>query len=87
MFHLFSNSNDWEILGQGGMRFEKSFKSYSNNQWLLFKEQTWFNMANIVHALMLNQNIIDERILITLRYQSLKGEVKPLMTFLISGGS
>jgi hypothetical protein len=44
-------------------------------------------MADIVHALMLNQNIIDERILITLRYQSLKGEVKPLMTFLISGGS
>ena len=54
------------------MRFEKSFKSYSNNQWLLYREQTWFNMINILHALILNQNIIDERILITLRNQSLK---------------
>jgi hypothetical protein len=54
------------------MRFEKSFKSYSNNQWLLYREQTWFNMTNILHALILNQNIIDERILITLRNQSLK---------------
>jgi hypothetical protein len=33
MFHLLSNSIDWEIIGQGGMRFEKSFKSYSNDQW------------------------------------------------------
>jgi len=49
------------------MRFEKSVKSYSNDQWLLCREQTWFNMTNILHALMLNQNIIDERILITLR--------------------
>jgi len=32
MFHLLSNSIDWEILGKGGMRFEKSFKSYSNDQ-------------------------------------------------------
>jgi hypothetical protein len=54
------------------MRFEKSFKSYSNNQWLLYREQIWFNMTNILHALILNQNIIDERILITLRNQSLK---------------
>jgi hypothetical protein len=30
-------------------------------------------MTDILHALMLNQNIIDERILITLRNQSLKG--------------
>jgi hypothetical protein len=30
-------------------------------------------MIDILHALMLNQNIIDERILITLRNQSLKG--------------
>jgi len=44
-------------------------------------------MADIVHALMLNQNIIDEIILIIMRYQSLKGEVKLLMTFLISGES
>jgi hypothetical protein len=67
MFNLFSNSIDWEIFGQGGMRFEKNFKSYSNDQWLLCREQTWFNMVDILHALMLNQNIIDERILMTLR--------------------
>jgi hypothetical protein len=36
---------------------------------------------------MLNQNIIDEKILITLRNQSLKGQVKSLMTFLIFKGS
>jgi hypothetical protein len=29
-------------------------------------------MSNILHALMLNQNIIDERILITLKNWSLK---------------
>jgi hypothetical protein len=73
MFHLFSNSIDWEIHGQGRMRFEKSFKSYSNDQWLLYREQTWFNMEHILYALMLNQNIINERILITLRNQLLKG--------------
>jgi hypothetical protein len=54
------------------MKFENSFKSYSNNQWLLYREQTWFNMSDILHALMLNQNIIDERILITLKNWSLK---------------
>ena len=54
------------------MRFEKSFKSYSNDQWLLYREQTWFNMIDILHALMLNQNNIHERILITLRNWSLK---------------
>jgi len=70
---MFSNSIDWEILGQGGMRFEKSFKSYSNDQWLLCREHRWFDMADILHALMLNQNIIDEMILITLQNQSLKG--------------
>jgi len=31
MFYLFSNNIDWEILGQGEIRFEKSFKSYSND--------------------------------------------------------
>ena len=36
------------------MRFEKSFKFYSNDQWLLCREQTWFNMIDILHALMLN---------------------------------
>jgi hypothetical protein len=36
------------------MRFEKSFKFYSNDQWLLCREQTWFNMTDILHALMLN---------------------------------
>jgi len=57
---MFSNSIDWEIIGQGGMRFEKSFKSYSNNQWLLLcQEQTWFNLADILHASILNRNIID----------------------------
>jgi len=73
MFYLFSNSIDWEILGQSGMRFEKSLKSYSNDQWLLCREQIWFNMTDILHTLMLNQNIIDERILITMRNRSLKG--------------
>ena len=73
IFHMFSNSIDWEILGQSGMRFEKSFKSYSNDQWLLCREQTWFDMADILHALMLNRNIINEKILITLQNQSLKG--------------
>jgi hypothetical protein len=57
MFYIFLNSIDWEIIGQGGMKFEKSLKSYSNDQWLLCKKQTWFNMANILHALMLNHNI------------------------------
>jgi hypothetical protein len=53
------------------MRFEKSFKSYVNDQWLWCREQTWFNMTDILHALMLNRNIIDK--MITLRNQSLKG--------------
>ena len=73
MFYLFSNNINWEILGQSGMRFENSFKFDSNDQWLLCSEQTWFNMADILRALMLNQNIIDEKILITLRNRSLKG--------------
>jgi hypothetical protein len=62
-----------EILGKGGMRFEKSFKSYSNDQWLSCREQTWFNMTDILHALMLNQNIFEEKILITMRNWLLKG--------------
>jgi len=73
MFYIFSNSIDWEILSQVGMRFEKSFKSYLSNQLLLYREQTWFNIADIFYALMLNQNIIDESILIILRKWSLKG--------------
>jgi hypothetical protein len=32
MFYLFSNSIDREILGQGRIRFEKSFKYYLKNQ-------------------------------------------------------
>jgi hypothetical protein len=44
------------------MRFEKNFKSYSNDQWLLCREQTWFKMVDILHALMLNKKIIDEMI-------------------------
>jgi hypothetical protein len=72
IFNILSNSIDWEILDQGGMRFEKSFKSYSNDQWLLCREQTWFNMADILNVLILNRDIIDERILITLRNWSLK---------------
>jgi len=35
----------------------------------------------------INQNIIDEGIIITLKNWSLKGYVKPLMTFLIFEGS
>jgi hypothetical protein len=73
MFHLFSNNIDCKILSQCEMRFEKSFKSYLNDQWLLYRKQTWYNMTDILHVLILNRNIIDERILITLRKQSLKG--------------
>jgi hypothetical protein len=29
---MFLNNIDREIIGQDGMRFEKSFKSYPNNQ-------------------------------------------------------
>jgi hypothetical protein len=72
MFYLFSNNIDGEIYGQCRMRFEKIFKFYSNDQWLLCREQAWFNIANILHVLMLNQNIIDERILITLSNRLLK---------------
>ena len=43
--------------------------NYSNNQWLLCREQTWFNMEDIFYVLMLNQNIINEKILITLKSQ------------------
>jgi len=68
------------------MRIENIFKSYLNNQWLLYREQTLFNMTNILHALMLNQHIIDERILITPRNRSLKDYVKSLITFLIFKG-
>jgi hypothetical protein len=32
IFHLFPYSIDRKIIGQGGMRFEKSLKSYSNDQ-------------------------------------------------------
>jgi hypothetical protein len=37
---------------QGGMRFEKSFKSYSNNKWLWCWEQTWFYQVDILNAIM-----------------------------------
>jgi hypothetical protein len=30
MFHMFSNSIDYEIIGQGGMSFEKSFLLRTN---------------------------------------------------------
>jgi len=40
IFNLFSNSIDWEILSQGGMRFKKDLKSYSNDQLVLFREWT-----------------------------------------------
>jgi hypothetical protein len=36
------------------------------------EKKTWFNIADIFHVLMLNENIIDERILIKLRNRSLK---------------
>ena len=48
------------------------FKSYSNDQWQLYREQTWFNMTDILYALILNWNINDERILITMKNPSLK---------------
>jgi hypothetical protein len=56
MFYLFLNSINWEILGQCEIRFEKSFKSYSNDQWLLCRKQTWFNMTDILHALITLKN-------------------------------
>jgi len=31
IFNMFSNNIDWEIHGEGGMRFKKSLKSYSND--------------------------------------------------------
>jgi len=49
------------------MRFKKDFKSYSNDQLILCREWTWFNMANMLDALMLNKNISDKMILITMR--------------------
>jgi len=55
------------------MRFKKGFNFYSNDQLLLYREHTWLIMEDILHALMLNKNIINEMILITLRNRSLKG--------------
>jgi hypothetical protein len=54
IFYLLSNNIDWKFLNQGKIKFEKGLKSYSNNHWLLCIEQIWFNMTNIIHALMLN---------------------------------
>ena len=34
------------------MRFEKSFKSYSKNQWLWCWEQTWFDKIDTLCAIM-----------------------------------
>ena len=39
-------------------------------------------MIDILWALILNKNSVDEKILITLRNWSLKTQVKPLMIFL-----
>jgi hypothetical protein len=52
MFHMFLNSIDSKILAQSGMRFKKSFKSYSNDQWLQCCEQIWYDREDILHALM-----------------------------------
>ena len=54
-------------MGQDEMRFEILCKYYLNYQWLLCKEQTRFNITNILYVLKLNQNIIDEMILIILK--------------------
>jgi hypothetical protein len=40
-------------------------------------------MTNILYTLILNQNIIDENILITLKNRSLKDSLKSLVTFVI----
>jgi hypothetical protein len=37
---------------QDRMRFGKSFKSYSKNQWLWYWEQTWFDRVDIIHIIM-----------------------------------
>jgi hypothetical protein len=44
-------------------------------------------MIDIPHTLMLNHSIIDKRILIALRNQLLKSQIKLLITFLIFWGS
>jgi hypothetical protein len=51
---------------QGGMRFEKSFKSYLNNNWLWCWEQTWFDKAS-KNWWSINQNILHKWIIITLK--------------------
>ena len=79
MLYLISNCIDWDILGQEEMKFQKSFKFYSNDQWLLHREQTWFNMVNILYTLMLNQKKHENKtaslvIIIIIRKKILKGE-------------
>jgi hypothetical protein len=66
IFHLFSNNIDCKILMQGEMRFEKSFKSYLNNNWLWCWEQTWFDKAS-KNWWSINQNILHKWIIITLK--------------------
>ena len=67
IFHVSSNSIDREIFSQEGMRFKKGFKSYSNDQLILCREWTRFKMANMLIALMLNKNISDKMVWITMR--------------------
>ena len=50
MFNMFSNSIDYDILVQCKMRFEKSLKFYSKNQWLWCKKQIWFDKENAIHS-------------------------------------
>jgi hypothetical protein len=60
-------SNSIDCIAQGEMRFKKKIKSYSNNQWLWYWEQTWFDKVDTLHTIYLNQDIVDEEITITLR--------------------
>jgi len=49
--HLKWISIDCQILAQGIMRFKKSSRSFSNDQWLWYWEQKWFDIVDILHAI------------------------------------
>jgi len=56
------------------MRFERvSNLIQTINYYYVEEKKTSFNIVDMLHVLMLNQNIINERILITFRNWSLKG--------------
>jgi len=52
IFDLFSNSIDREIIMQGRMIFQKTFKYYLKNKWLWCWEQIWFDKGDTLHVQM-----------------------------------